>query len=77
MLKLVNNLLLSRSGSNSLRVQVSLFVSCFKFSVTLQASFSLDNALTPLEGLPQRGIRDLAYGVCGGSLNNFKITLTV
>ena len=26
MLKLVNNLFLSRSGSNSLRVQVSLFV---------------------------------------------------
>ena len=34
MLKLVNNLLLSRSGSSSLRVQVSLFVSCFNDSVT-------------------------------------------
>ena len=34
LLKLVNNLLLSRSGSNSLRVQVSLFVFlCFKDSV--------------------------------------------
>ena len=30
MLKLVNNLLLSRSGRNSLRVQVSLFVYLFQ-----------------------------------------------
>ena len=30
MLKLVNNLFLSRSGSNSLRVQVSLFVLFFQ-----------------------------------------------
>jgi hypothetical protein len=33
MLKLVNNLFLSRSGSNSLRVQVSLFVYVYNNSV--------------------------------------------
>jgi hypothetical protein len=33
MLKLVNNLFLSRSGSNSLRVQVSLFVYIYNNSV--------------------------------------------
>ena len=31
--EMVNNLLLSRSGRNSLRVQVSLFVIYFKYSV--------------------------------------------
>ena len=45
MLKLVNNLLLSRSGSDSLRVQVSLFVLCtfyFVFSIVLKLFIPFD-----------------------------------
>lgn len=52
MLKLVNNLLLSRSGSNSLRVQVSLFVNYFyivypPLSLTLLCNSCLSCLLKP------------------------------